>query len=692
MDGLYRNTRSSAEGPKKSRLQKTVSEDSIDISKTSEYMQEAENIDRNKQISNRRIRTPSGHLLPNIVGDIRNFFDSVADGSPVGQGANFLTYSQSKSQPQNRLRNSRDSGKSMDRRESAINEKRVVSEPKSTIQRQLSFTPINKSNEEKEPTQPRTQSQTQIDQVELLLRKSEKTKSKEKVSDFISNPSQQQQADNMALQRSDKDDKNNTGQSPKESINGDGLMPDDVFADIFTNNQKKMDTKLVVEMFKAIKRDLTVIKNDAVTDREVVSAVTSGQNIQDSQIKGLQEKMNVKTKTDKVLQSAVINLSRKVEQMDGRIKELEKQSVKNCIVLSGFEGDKDKEVCIEQIEDFFENQLEVMAEIGDISFIGDRNPKPIVISLKTIQDKRRVLENKKKLKDIVNRQGKGYFINDFLLIEQNERTRKQSKIFSDNKSSVASKVEMSFFKGQLRIQNEPYSPKIKEPQMSEILNATAEEIDEIQNQKISNGQRMEMDGNHFIGFSKAVNSYEQIRKLYKHLKLAYPLANHLMCAFDVPGIEEYYSKDFCDGGDHGMAKHLLALLTANGITNRVVFVARFAGSNRKLGNARIDLILKAAQSAIKMASYNQYTKTDQQATTLKMMSNENTSKTQEKKRQDKPGFREKERKIYNPSTKQELLQKRRELEQESMGYSFSEPTNAQLGHWEKQPAAQETWN
>ena len=174
-----------------------------------------------------------------------------------------------------------------------------------------------------------------------------------------------------------------------------------------------------------------------------ITSVETTQTAVDTKLSGIETKQNNQGKKMNLINGVVLGMADKIKQMDARIGQLERQSIKNCVVLSGFHGDENKTMCIEQIEAFFEKELNAPVEVDDIYYIGDAIPKPIVITLATLADKRLIMDNKTKLKDISNKDGKGYFVNKFRSAEANEKRRKERDIYTKNKNSVAHNVEMS---------------------------------------------------------------------------------------------------------------------------------------------------------------------------------------------------------------------------------------------------------
>ena len=78
-DGPYKNTRSASGN--------TRSMDKIVQSELQETFQRTPKTNRRKSTGSQHQRTPSGHLLTGVVGDIRNFFDAKVEKHIVSQTA-----------------------------------------------------------------------------------------------------------------------------------------------------------------------------------------------------------------------------------------------------------------------------------------------------------------------------------------------------------------------------------------------------------------------------------------------------------------------------------------------------------------------------------------------------------------------------------------------------------------------------
>ena len=80
-DGPYRNTRSSA-GSLNQSTEKGGHFENLDSTNLEVFQNNiTPNTPKNREVNTReQVRTPSGHLITNSVGDIRNFFDKSTPG------------------------------------------------------------------------------------------------------------------------------------------------------------------------------------------------------------------------------------------------------------------------------------------------------------------------------------------------------------------------------------------------------------------------------------------------------------------------------------------------------------------------------------------------------------------------------------------------------------------------------------
>ena len=66
------------------------------------------------------------------------------------------------------------------------------------------------------------------------------------------------------------------------------------------------------------------------------------------------------------------------------------------------------------------------------------------------------------------------------------------------------------------------------------------------------------------------------------MRLCYPTARHIICAYNLPGEKHHRYKGYCDDGEHGAGAKILQYLLDNNLLCRVIFVTRIY-SGVKLG-------------------------------------------------------------------------------------------------------------
>ena len=254
--------------------------------------------------------------------------------------------------------------------------------------------------------------------------------------------------------------------------------------------------------------------------------------------------------------------------------------------------------CATQVQQFFTSHLGFQLNVDNIYSIGSKQPKPLIISLPSEKEKLQVLNLAKNLKDVKNRDGNGYYISEHLPKELSETKRRERDILRNNKLTAAHKVEISFFKGGLKIANETYRKKVTSPDPADILKLTEQDVECVLNIKLNRGEHVvTKDCTSFQAMTVSVQSHAEIRDAYMKMKLIYLRANHIICAYSIPGVDTYYSQDYCDDGEISAGRLLLKLLTDNNLTSKAIFAFCFAGK-AKLGVQWFSSIVQAASNVL----------------------------------------------------------------------------------------------
>ena len=223
-------------------------------------------------------------------------------------------------------------------------------------------------------------------------------------------------------------------------------------------------------------------------------------------------------------------------------------------------NEKDKQACTEAIQDFLQESIGVQVHVDDYYTIGGIQ-KSIVLILQTMQEKKEVLRNKKRLKDVrVN--GQKVFINEFLPPTALEKKRKDQDIADTLQSEGA---QAMYINGQITDRGKVYLKKVRPPTPRELINIPPQEIDRILKIKTARGDQFIKSNSKFIGYTAEVTSHEQINDIYRKMKMIKPSARHIVCAYSINCDEAIYARDYHDDGEPGAGRLLLDLLIKNGI-------------------------------------------------------------------------------------------------------------------------------
>lgn len=126
------------------------------------------------------------------------------------------------------------------------------------------------------------------------------------------------------------------------------------------------------------------------------------------------QELNKLKQENEMLKEENKKIKEKMNQIEGRLRSLEKEKVKNNIIISGLEiKEKDKTGLKHDIEYFIERTIGVNVQIKEAREIGTKMCK---VELDNTADKEMVMKNKNKLKHLQNR----IYINNELTKEEKE--------------------------------------------------------------------------------------------------------------------------------------------------------------------------------------------------------------------------------------------------------------------------------
>ena len=369
-----------------------------------------------------------------------------------------------------------------------------------------------------------------------------------------------------------------------------------------------MDVQIVMKMFGELKQQLKEI-SDGNTVRDTTMAAIESTRLAEKEevIKLRREVKNYKRKND-ILSGVVERLGNLCVDMDKRMDLIESRNMRRHIVFTGLETDNKMKKCSEQIAQFCNDKLKYEIEVIDCFKLGVGVQKPVVVMVNSMSQKhgifqamdayRKLCEEKEEVVDV--------YINDYLTAEVKEKRRREREIFKKNEQEQQSvKVDMNMTKGGLQILGEPYNKKVEAPHPTKVLQYSEAELNRICSMKIRAGDVQQENKSEFQAFVLPTNNSGDINDFYMKLRLLFPQAKHIVCAYDIPGMPRVLHQDYCDDKENGAGSFLLNLLKRNNLTHIAVFVVRMQ-HGAKLGRARFDMMKRAVHSALKAFLYNSY--------------------------------------------------------------------------------------
>ena len=394
----------------------------------------------------------------------------------------------------------------------------------------------------------------------------------------------------------------------------DGESETNPTEDSISRNSKKrtepkvMDLQAVMAMFREIKEDMAEIKKNKCKER--IDKLERQHHMKQRNIKEVQEEVQSNKVKNELLSGVVKRMAVEIQELKNKIEYMETDRMKNMVTVVGFDGSQDNGICKQQVEAFLFDEMGIDISIVELFQIGEPGAKgrTIVMTLESKAAKLEVYKNAHRIKNIRNVHGGKYKFRDYLPPAANEKDRRESEIIGANYRAKANQVEMKRNrKDGLQIKGKRYVKKVEVPSVETILDLSDGDMRNIMSTELDKSDELECEGSTFIGYTLPVENYEQVQNAYIKLKLLYPDARHIVCAYSLPGVDKYYCEDFCDDEEYNGGRTLLRLLLDSNISNRAVFVTHFY-SGRKIGAKRYECLKSVVQQAVDKTATNPYTK------------------------------------------------------------------------------------
>ena len=193
----------------------------------------------------------------------------------------------------------------------------------------------------------------------------------------------------------------------------------------------KMSTKLKEDMQKQLCSKI---------DREISSAM----EFYNKQVEELQCQLNDQKLKQQISANVICYSNQLIEDLAARLDSVELNQAKKQAILTGLDFSDKKADRNAQITSFFEDTLEISAEIEDSYTLGTKSPKPVVITFASVLEKNRIFEVKGLLKDIENGHGAAIYLNEYLPQSINEKRRREKEIIKMAKKDPSIKTDPEF--------------------------------------------------------------------------------------------------------------------------------------------------------------------------------------------------------------------------------------------------------
>ena len=302
-----------------------------------------------------------------------------------------------------------------------------------------------------------------------------------------------------------------------------------------------------------------------------------------------EEKVNEVTKCHdgcaeqvEMLTKIAIKQDQELTQMKRNVEQIRNEKNRNNLIIFGLEIQEDESLKT-AVDNFFKLKMEITKEIAYQSIT--KRGSAHCVTLKNIGDKSHIYKHGKNLKNKVNSEGKSYQVRDDLTPAQFEEDKRLRQMVKRN---TASNITMSLKRGQLTINNTKYQQKVPAPTVTDMLELSDEERETIQAKSLVSIQGYRERDNVYYAYAAKANSFQQVRSLYKHVKMKHFDATHCIMAHNIAG-EMPDLKDYDDNGEYGGGSRILNILLQGEHVDTVVYIVCYH-SGQNLGVRRFEII------------------------------------------------------------------------------------------------------
>ena len=258
------------------------------------------------------------------------------------------------------------------------------------------------------------------------------------------------------------------------------------------NQKKQFSDRQEEDLNRALQMEeetITSLKNKSATNQLKIGAVTEVCEKMDTQIKDLSQ----------------------------RIDNLELNNSRKMVIITGLRG-VGRDDMLKFLQGFCEEILEVNVTVDDYFYVGNSNPRAIVVFFQSIHDKRLVMQAKSVLK---NYKEEKIFINNYTSAPTQEKRRRERDVAEIGKQ-VFGEEKVQYTKAGLTINGVPYKKLIVPPSPREQINVEPEKMEEILRKNTQRGEVVTKECSTFIAHAASVRVHQDVRDIYLKMKIYSP--------------------------------------------------------------------------------------------------------------------------------------------------------------------------
>ena len=277
------------------------------------------------------------------------------------------------------------------------------------------------------------------------------------------------------------------------------------------------------------------------------------------------------------------------------------RNMRDNLIISGLDevSEENETSTAEVVTDFFSQTMKMERKVSlhKATRVGKSKPRTVFVQLQNGKDKSDIFKHASNLKNVRNNDDKGIYVNNQLPPQMQEKRRWYRYLMRYNANLASGKKTLKIKKGQLYVNDVPFTPAIRTPTTDEIMYPADEaHVERIQ---LLKGREYRKGNCCFIGYSAEVRSLADVRAAYVKVARLNSDALHLTCAYKLAGADFVHLHGYIDNFEHGAGRTIYFAMEDNNVMNRAVFVVRYYG-NQHLGPTRFQLIRDAAKSAMQM--------------------------------------------------------------------------------------------